>query len=130
MNSELDNIKLVVFFFFISFYMLSCKNDSEEELYVNQECNIEAVSFETDIFPIINSYCISCHSGSSSSASGGLLLETYDQIQLAVNKLDEDGVIARIEKSNGDPKLMPPSHRLPQCEIDKIKAWQEQGTNN
>ena len=131
MSSHLDNIKLVVFIFFISFYMLSCKNDSEEELYVNQECNIEAVSFDKDVSSIISNHCSSCHGGTSTSgAAAGLLLVTYDQIRFAATHLTEDGIIHRITRSEGDPLLMPGSYRIPQCQIDKIIAWVDQGALN
>ena len=57
--------------------------------------------------------------------SGSLALEDYNQIQGSMN-----GIIHRIEKEVGEEGLMPKGYRLPQCQIDMIKAWFAQGTLN
>ena len=56
--------------------------------------------------------------------------KTYDQIRIAATDLTEDGIIHRITRPEGDPLLMPGSYRIPQCQIDKIIAWVDQGALN
>ena len=41
-----------------------------------------------------------------------------------------NGIIDRISRPEGDPLMMPGSYRIPQCQIDKIVAWVEQGALN
>ena len=106
----------------------SCSYDNEEELYGGSICDTVSMSFQADIFPIISEHCTSCHS--EPSPSGGLALEDYNQIQISANDTGTDGMIHRIEKAEGEAGIMPKGYRLPQCQIDMIKAWVTQGTLN
>ena len=117
-----------IFFAFLCILMLnSCNYDNEESLYGVIDCDTNFVSFETDIYPIISSHCIMCHGGPSPSA--GLALETYAQIYQSATE-PYNGIIDRISRPEGDPLMMPGSYRIPQCQIDKIVAWVEQGALN
>lgn len=117
-----------IFFAFLSILLLnSCNYDNEESLYGSSECDTNFVSFEMDISPIINSHCTMCHGGPSPSA--GLALETYVQIFQSASD-SYNGIVNRISRSEGDPLMMPGSYRIPQCQIDKIVAWVEQGALN
>ena len=117
-----------IFFAFLSIFLLnSCNYDNEESLYGNSECDTNFVSFDTDIYPIISSHCTMCHGGPSPSA--GLALESYAQIYQSATE-PYNGIIDRISRSEGDPLMMPGSYRIPQCQIDKIVAWLEQGALN
>lgn len=117
-----------LFFIYCAFCLLSaCTYDSEEALY-GLDCDTEFMSFEVDIFSIIDEHCTSCHGGSTPSA--GLVLENYDQIQAAANDMTDKGIVNKIERAEGVAGGMPTNYRLPQCQIDKIKAWVEQGTLN
>ena len=117
-----------IFFVFLSILLLnSCNYDNEESLYGSSDCDTNFVSFEMDIDPIISSHCTMCHGGPSPSA--GLALETYAQIYQSATE-PYNGIIDRISRPEGDPLMMPGNYRLPQCEIDKIVAWVEQGALN
>jgi len=87
-------------------------------------CNTENVSFSATVFPIIQNYCMGCHSGSS--PQGGQLLTNYAQISATANSGKLIGVL------NGTsytpmPYLQPP---LNACFIDKIEAWVNSGSPN
>lgn len=117
-----------IFFVILSILLLnSCNYDNEESLYGSSDCDTNFVSFEMDIDPIISSHCKLCHGGPSPSA--GLALETYGQIYQSATE-PYNGIIDRISRPEGDPLMMPGNYRLPQCEIDKIVAWVEQGALN
>ena len=117
-----------IFFVFLSILLFnSCNYDNEGSLYGISDCDTNFVSFGMDIYPIISSHCTMCHSDPSPSA--GLALETHAQIyQSAIDPYN--GVIDRISRPEGDPLMMPGSYRIPQCQIDKIVAWVEQGALN
>ena len=116
-----------IYFAFLSIFLLnSCNYDNEVSLYGISDCDTNFVSFEMDIYPIISSHCTMCHGGPSPSA--GLALETYAQIYQSA--IDLNGIIDRISRFEGDPLMMPGSYRIPQCQIDKIVAWVEQGALN
>ncbi len=106
----------------------SCSYDNEDDLYGLTICDTISMSFEADIFPIINEHCSTCHSGPT--PPDGLALLDYNQIQISANDASTDGMIHRIEKADGEAGIMPQAYRLPQCQIDMIKAWVAQGTLN
>jgi len=117
-----------IFFAFLSILLLnSCNYDNEESLYGVSDCDTNVVSFEMDIDTIISFHCTPCHDDPSPSA--GLALETYDQIYQSATE-PYNGIIDRISRPEGDPLVMPSSYRIPQCQIDKIVAWVEQGALN
>ena len=117
-----------IFFTFLCILLLnSCNYDNEESLYGIFDCDTNFVSFQMDIYPIINSHCTTCHGGPSLSAE--LALETYVQIYTSATD-PYNGIINRISRLEGDPLMMPGSYRIPQCQIDKIVAWVNQGALN
>lgn len=85
-------------------------------------CVAENVTFETVIGSLIQNRCQSCHSGSD--PDGGILLTNYDQISnVALNGPMLDAV-----QHTGTATPMPNnSPQLPQCEIDQIEIWINNG---
>lgn len=106
-------------------FLAGCYYDNEQDLYPNLPtvCDTVAVSFNTEVWPIINSKCTSCHSGSF--PSGGLALTNHAQVAAGLAN-----VIDRIERNPDDPLLMPQGAKLDNCSIRKIKAWAAQGATN
>ena len=119
-------MKNLIVIFFVIIFFFSCNYDNEESLYGIYDCDTNFVSFEMDIYPIISSHCTMCHGGSFPASE--LALETYSQIYQSA--IDLNGIIDRISRFEGDPSMMPGSYRIPQCQIDKIVAWVEQGALN
>ena len=68
-----------------------CYYDVEEDLYGTTECSTDDMSYQTDIFPIINNNCLVCHSAASNF--GGITLESYDFLKSYVNNGQLIGVI-------------------------------------
>lgn len=99
----------------------NCKSDNVEDYYSGDEvCDTNLASFTNDIMPIMESKCISCHGSNSSS---GLSLTNYNEI-----KQNIDLTIESITRTNN---FMPKNGtRLPDCSINKFKAWKSQGTLN
>ncbi len=77
-------------------------------------------TYTGDIAGIINDYCIACHGASSPAA--GYDISTY---QKTVDQIDV--FIERIDLQTGQAGVMPPSGRMDEAIIQKIKDWVDQG---
>ena len=117
--------KLLIFFVSV-FTLSSCWYDNEEELFGDVNCPTENMSLSNDITPILNGNgCIGCHN--NSSQSGGVNLEGFENIKL---NADNGKLYGSVNHSDGFKKMPQGGARIDQCQIDKIKAWIDQGTLN
>ncbi|MGB6037895.1 MAG: c-type cytochrome domain-containing protein [Cryomorphaceae bacterium] len=80
------------------------------------------VTYALSIEPIMESKCMGCHSGSS--PQGGLSLSNYAEISSEALFGD---VLASVQHANGVTAMPYNSAQLPQCEIDLIRIWIENG---
>ncbi|NNC94998.1 MAG: hypothetical protein HKN92_05500 [Chitinophagales bacterium] len=88
-------------------------------------CDTVAMSFTNDIHPIIQQYCIGCHS--SGVASGGIIMETHSQLQaLAFN----GSLFGTINHEAGYVPMPYNQTPLDVCFINKIKSWIDDGAPN
>ena len=104
----------------------ACYYDNEKELYGTAvPCDTLAVSYSTEIQGIITNNCQGCHN--NQSASGNLNLESTASRTANIAK-----ILDRIGLSAGAPGVMPTSGPMSTCNINKIRAWSNQGlpTNN
>ncbi len=101
-----------------------CYNDTEEELYRFSQGNCDTlnVTYSTIIAPIIQSSCISCHSGAS--PSGNLSLQNHGELVTAINTR---GLYDRISSPSSP---MPPDGLMDECKIKQIKKWINSGSPN
>lgn len=97
-----------------------CYYDNEEELYGLNGCDTTAVSYRNDILPILDNNCYNCHDANTFSVSG-YQMDSYALIQ---NYVSSGALVDRISSSNSP---MPPSGKMDQCNINKIKAWVNAG---
>ena len=86
------------------------------------ECDTTNVTYALSIEPIMESKCMGCHSGSS--PQGGLSLSNYAEISSEALFGD---VLATVQHANGVTAMPYNSAQLPQCEIDLIRIWIENG---
>ena len=94
-----------------------------EQGAVENACNscVTTTSFANDIYPIIYSNCIGCHS--ANNPDGNLSLTNHTQISNAASR-----IVSRIDGYGG---IMPPqSNGIPTCEKEQIKSWIEAGKPN
>jgi uncharacterized membrane protein len=91
----------------------------------NSSCNLDAVSFASDIQPVINTNCRGCHSGAN--ASGGVFLDDYQNIASVAQSGRLYGAVAHLA---GYEPMPLGAGKLPQCAIDQINAWIQAGTPN
>ncbi len=97
----------------------SCYYDQEEVLYPETNCTpVTNPLFETDVKPILDTYCNTCHSGNF--ASGGIRLDTYTETIKHVN----NGSLLGSVKSTGGFSPMPKNgSKLSACRIQVIENW-------
>lgn len=102
-----------------------CYYDNEQDLYPMAPggCDTLAVSYNTEIAQIMNSRCVSCHSGGF--PAGGLALNTHALVAGNIAN-----IIDRIKRNPDDVLLMPQGAKLDPCSISKIEAWARQSAPN
>ncbi|HNF70154.1 MAG TPA: hypothetical protein PLL28_12320, partial [Chitinophagales bacterium] len=88
-------------------------------------CDTTAVSYSTTIVNTMSNYCNGCHSGGS--PSGGIDLTTY----AGVADIASDGRLMGSIQHNAGYVAMPYNAALmPECKIDEIRIWVENGFPN
>jgi hypothetical protein len=80
-------------------------------------CDSTHVTYDTIIQPIVQTWCVGCHSGSS--PSNGLSLTSYDQVKASVNS---GRLMGAIRQETGF-KAMPPGSKLSDCSIALFQKW-------
>ena len=107
------------------------------------------VSFSADVKPILDNYCVSCHSGAGEGeAASGFAVDNYDSVMqgtkfgkvvVAGSPMSSSLYLVVTEKV--DPKIhMPPHHdeslaegrgfALSRTHIETIGTWIDQGAKN
>lgn len=104
----------------VLFLFASCTNDSESDLL--EPTTPESVVKYAQVKIIIDNNCVSCHGINNPNA--GLSLTNFTQTR---NAIQNNGLIDRITRLEGDPLLMPTTGRLNQNSINTIINWSDNG---
>ena len=109
-------------------------------LAISAESETE-INFETQILPILQNRCFSCHSapGTITKPKGGVQLDSVKGIEaslhgevIIVGKPEDSLLYQRITLPEGETGIMPPpdgGEPLSKQETDLIRKWIEQGTD-
>ncbi len=107
-------------------FLNSCYYDNVEDLYPEQPfCDTTNVTFANDIYPIINNNCVGCHN--NTFASGGVNLESYDNIILVANN---GSLMGAVKHQSGWSPMPKNGNKLNYCSIRKLEIWINDGTPN
>lgn len=88
-------------------------------------CDTAAVSYVNFVLPLLQTNCIGCHG--DHNPGGGILLNSHASV---VAVATNGKLIGSINHESGF-KVMPPSGtKLPDCDIQKVKAWVAAGAKN
>ena len=87
-------------------------------------CDTSQVSFSATVWPIIQNYCLGCHTGPN--AQLGILLDNYQDISAVASS----GKLMDVLKAQSGYPIMPPAGSLSACQISQIAAWIHQGSPN
>jgi hypothetical protein len=107
-------------------FVTSCYYDDYQTLYgTGGACDTAAVSYSTDIQPLIATQCGGCHGNTAPSA--GLSLTNHTQLAAAINT---GNLLARVHLPAGAPGAMPTTGPLSSCQKAKLRTWKRQGALN
>jgi hypothetical protein len=88
-------------------------------------CDTTQFKFAGDIQPIMNSWCVGCHS--TSNAGGGYDLSTYTGV---VHSVTTNRLMGSIKHSLGYSAMPQNGNQLSGCQISKIQSWINAGYPN
>ena len=88
-------------------------------------CDTTSFKFSADIQPIMNSWCVGCHS--MTNAGGGYDLSNYSGI---VNSISNNKVVGSIKHTSGYSAMPQNGNQLSGCQISKIQSWINEGFPN
>lgn len=87
------------------------------------------MSFNNDVRPIIDNFCISCHN--STVTNGGVNLNGHAQVKTYAESIrNGTPVLIGVTRQLVGFKAMPPFTQLDECSIRKIENWIGQGRLN
>lgn len=122
-------MKIICLAAIIAFLLTGCYYDKAELTYPSNgtaTCDTTAVKYSVDILSIMSINCYACHSGTASSG-GGIALDTYAGLKAYAN----NGQLLNSVLQNGTVPAMPlGGSMLSTCDINKIRAWINNGTPN
>jgi len=105
-------------------FFTSCTYHNEVDYFAGttDTCNTSNMSFQTDIQPILQASCVSCHN--SGSASGGVNLDGYENAK----PYAQSGKLSNVINHKFGVTPMPMNaDKLSDCTINKVDAWIDQG---
>ncbi|GHU57830.1 hypothetical protein FACS189444_0550 [Spirochaetia bacterium] len=107
----------------------SCTKQSEDQLLSPStlSCDTINVQYSTTIVAILNANCYRCHGAVTNGGSGGIILEGYFNLK---KWADNGYLVGNITHAPGYVPMPYDGGKLSDCDINKIKAWINQGTKN
>ncbi len=102
-----------------------CEYDVEEELAPEKTCDSEEVSYRDQIEPILSARCYQCHAAALNQ--GNVTLEGYDRLKILA---DNGRLLGAVQWQGGFSPMPQNEPMLPECDIDLIQAWVEDGAPN
>jgi hypothetical protein len=119
---------LFVFSLLVGF---SCRNDKENIPAPTSACDTIAVSYSASVKIILQNNCYSCHS-TAVTQNGGFDVENWTSLKNYLNlSYRGDGIYGskffHIVNQDGLVPHMPPTGKLSDCELSKIRSWIRDG---
>lgn len=110
--------------------MTACSKTSEDQLTASLPvtiCDTVGMKYSTNIVPILQANCYSCHGNGSTGGSGGISLDGYANLQKWANN---GYLVGNITHASGYVAMPYGGGKLSDCDINKIIAWIHQGEPN
>jgi hypothetical protein len=86
-------------------------------------CDSSQFTFSKSILPLMNKYCVGCHSASNPSAA--VDVSSYSGVKVSISK----GLMTSINQ-NGNFPMPKGGNKLSDCEINQVKRWINAGAPN
>jgi len=105
----------------------SCTYHNEDDYFKDNPsiCYTENLSFETDITPLFQANCVSCHN--TGNQQGGVNLDNYTGI---TQQAKNGKLVSVIKHETGFSPMPAYQPKLDDCTISKIEAWVNNGSKN
>lgn len=122
---DLFIVGIFISLFFSLSLLSSCFYDNEEDLYgTSNFCDTTNVSYSNEVATILDNNCLTCHSTAAANALGaGIVLDSYD----GVLPFASGGTLYDVINATDVTRVMPPSGKMADCNIEQIKAWIDAG---
>lgn len=112
--------------------IVSCSKSNEQDVTNpgtggggGATCDTVNMKYATDVLPILQSNCYSCHG--NGNVSGGVSLGSYASVK---TQADNGNLVGVITHAAGYPAMPQGGAKLSDCNINKIKAWIARGALN
>lgn len=125
---------LIIFSVIVLLGFQQCSSDGKDITLPNpqddsntSDCDVSNVTFSGTVWPIINSNCTSCHSGTS--PNGGVRLESFAtiKIQASIPVGSYGSLYGAITHNSGNNPMPRNANKLSDCDIQIIKTWIDAG---
>lgn len=117
--------------FILLMALFSCSKSNETELKAigqgtsSTGCDTSDMKYSTDIAPILLSNCNSCHN--ATRPLGGAITDNYTSLKMIA---DNGLLVGTVTHASGFSPMPKGKPKLADCDINKLKAWVNQGTKN
>jgi hypothetical protein len=120
--------------FIVSFLLIAaaliysgCYYDKAELVYPQPAiCDTVNMKYSADIVPILAANCYVCHGGTASGSAG----RKFDTHALLLTYVNSGELVKAITHTGGVTPMPYNLPKLPECTINKIKAWVNRGAPN
>lgn len=121
-------VRALLLIFLSTIFMWQCTYHNEDDYFNDNPdiCHTENMSFTENVFPVLESNCISCHNNNN-NASGGIILASYEQVKTAA---ESGRLLGAIRHDTGFSRMPQNENKLPDCTISQIETWIDQGLKN
>jgi mono/diheme cytochrome c family protein len=122
-------IKIIAFLSGFLLFVAACTKSSEDRLAANggNTCDTTSVKYSAGIQNILQVNCYRCHGNGNTGGSGGILLEGYaNLLPWAKNGY----LVGNVTHAPGYIGMPYGEAKLPDCEVNTIVAWVNQGAQN
>jgi len=113
---------LILLVILLTAFLHSCVNNNEEDLYGIKPCDITNVTWASKIAEIMQKNCVACHG--PEVAYKGVRHDTYEYEMIVVNDGRLRGVVNHLP---GYSKMPKDRGKLPECELQLINIWLDNG---
>lgn len=109
--------------------LYSCSKANEKDLSSSMPTTCDTVNmhYQSDVVPILQANCYSCHGKDTYAANSGFELEGYSNLKIRV---DNGKLIGAITHASGFVPMPYNLAKLSDCDINKIKDWVLNGAQN
>lgn len=111
-----------VFTGLLFYFLLSCENNNEQDLYGTQSCDTTDITWDSKVSAIMAKNCVRCHGEELSY--NGVRHDSYESEMVVVNDGRLRGVVNHFDGFSKMPKDL---GKLPECELKTINIWLDNG---